>query len=129
MTTDINDRWVAFVTVADRSGTVTGLANMFSTRGVSFESFHTLSVRDGVGRMSITFRGSERLARVLIRTLERLDVVRSVQLENTSDERVRAIAVLGSSVIIGPFADVEAQLDEALAEGETLVAFTVLPPE
>ncbi|MBB2975590.1 acetolactate synthase small subunit [Microbacterium endophyticum] len=129
MTTDINDRWVAFVTVADRSGTVTALANMFSTRGVSFESFHTLSVRDGVGRMSITFRGSERLSRVLVRTLERLDVVRSVQLENTGDERVRAIAVLGSSVIIGPFADVESQLDDALAEGETLVAFTVLPPE
>ena len=42
--TDADPRWVAFVTGADRAGTLTALTNVFSTRGVNFESLSAGSV-------------------------------------------------------------------------------------
>lgn len=153
----VDMRWIVFLTVDDRSGTVTALAECFSTRGVSFEAFNTLDVHDGGGAMAVVFRGSERIARVLARTLERLAVVRTVTLERTDDPRVRAIgsvtlpegssaqAVLadagaevavevaapwaGDAVLLaGSLPHVEAALVAARAAGATGVAVTVLPP-
>lgn len=143
-----SERWVVFVRVDDQSGTLTALAQRFSSRGITFESFSTLTVSGGVGVMSIIFRGSERLARVLVRTLERLTVVRAVTLERTEDPRVRAIAMIDaapggepslppgvishrsgeSTVLSGPLDAVEQALEHARSDGQAVAALTVIPP-
>lgn len=144
---DIHGRWIAFITAEDRSGTLSALAETFSSRGVSFESFHTVRLRDGLGVMAIIFRASERLARVIGRTLERVAVTRSVELLRASDPSVRAIAVVpGASggtdaevgataasgtadgIITGSLAQVETRLDTDL-HGHDVEALLVLPPE
>ncbi|MEV7692427.1 hypothetical protein AB0N73_03750 [Microbacterium sp. NPDC089189] len=146
----VHERWIVFVSAHDRSGTLTALAETFSSRGVSFTSFTTLTVADGAGAMSIIFRASERLARVLARTLERLAMTRTVSLHRASEPAVRAVAVVavvagavgvgGSSVAVtragwadggavivsGSLVDVEAAL-EPLPVG-AVHAITVLPP-
>jgi hypothetical protein len=146
----IAERWIVFVTAEDRSGTLTALAEMFSSRGVSFTSFNTLTVAGGAGTMSIIFRGTPRLARVLARTLERLAVTRTVTLVRASDPGVRGLAVVadagslpasehtasrctvtpwgdaGTVLIAGALADVEDAVERM--SGATLEAFAVLPP-
>lgn len=146
MNDDITRQWVAFVTADDRSGALTALAEMFSSRGVSFDSFNTLTVDDGMGVLSFIFRGSERLARVLARTLARLVVVRAVELRHADDERVRAIAVLsgvprgdtsaldtvtegtnGTVIVVGSFRSVRETLRESKAAGVMALTMTVMP--
>jgi acetolactate synthase small subunit len=145
-----SERWVAFVRADDRSGVLTGLAGVFSTRGVSFESFDTLDAHGGVALMSVTFRASERLARVLMRTVERLAPVHSVAIERADDARVRAVAIVraplpapldaaaldvvtgwggdaGAVIVAGPLAAVEAALAPLRAAGAA-ASVTVLPP-
>jgi acetolactate synthase small subunit len=142
--TGVDDRWVVFVAALDRGGALSALTETFSSRGVSFESFNTLDVHDGVGRMSILFRGSERIAQVLARTLERLAVVRAVVLFRADDPEVRAVAVVrggvpadpasivhawdGMEVVAGPLASVEAAVATARASGAVVQALTVVPP-
>lgn len=152
-TGSVHERWIVFVSAHDRSGTLTALAETFSSRGVSFTSFTTLTVADGAGAMSISFRASERLARVLARTLERLAMTRTVSLHRASEPAVRAVAVVaggadaarargvvgasvaiddagwadgGAVILSGSFVDVEAAL-ECLPVG-AVQAITVLPP-
>ncbi|MDX2375846.1 hypothetical protein M4I32_03425 [Microbacterium sp. LRZ72] len=129
-----HERWIVFVRATDRSGALTALAETFSSRGISFEAFHTLTVQEGYGDMSIIFRGSERLARVLTRTIERLTMICSVVLERTSEPGLRAVAVVrepaeGSVVLTGSLRDVEAEVASARAAGAGLEAIVVLPPE
>ncbi|WP_344071574.1 hypothetical protein [Microbacterium sediminicola] len=140
----IHERWVVFVAAEDRSGALTALAETFSARGVSFTSFTTLLVHDGVGVMSITFAASERLARVLVRTLDRLAVVRTTTLRHLRDDTVRATAVVsgadaaaraagaqqvaGTWVIAGAFPDVEDAIARVRAAGGRADAVTILPP-
>lgn len=71
--------WVSEIRGADRTGTLTAIASVFSSRGVNFESFTTTEIGDGTGVMRVAFRASERVQRVLTRTLERLAVIESVQ--------------------------------------------------
>lgn len=136
-------RWVMFVRVVDQGGVLTALAETFSSRGVSFESFNTLSVSGGIGVMSITFRGSDRLAHVLARTVERLAVTREVRVEDAAAPAVRAVAVMpesgidpagldvvaswpmpGTVLVAGSLADVE----RAVAGAGSVEAIMVLPP-
>lgn len=148
-------RWVAFIRADDRSGVLTGLASVFSTRGVSFESFDTLDAHDGIVLMSVTFRGSDRLARVLVRTLERLAAVRSISLERADAGGLRAIAVIRTAepvalpeesldvvadwagggpgeratvIVAGRLAEVEAALAPLRDAGAT-ASVTILAPE
>lgn len=143
----IHERWIAFVTAEDRSGTLTALAEMFSSRGVSFTSFSTLSVADGSGMMSIIFPASERLARVLARTLDRLAVTRTVALVRAADPGVRAVAVVagaevhpdpactvtpwgadGTVLLAGTLAEVEGVVARMRSAGGVVESLTVLPP-
>lgn len=146
-------RWVAFVRGADRSGTLSALAGVFSTRGVNFESLMTGGVDGGMGLIVVEFAASERRQRLLIRTVERLSVVRSVQVRSAADPSVRAAGVVhlpagvafappasadvhwsgesgsGRPVLVeGPLADVEAAVAHALARGAFAVATLILPP-
>jgi len=73
-------RWVASIDAVDRTGSLTAVTSVFANRGVSFESL-TAVPTDGHGLITIEFTASERLARVLCRTLERLAVVAALRLE------------------------------------------------
>lgn len=72
--------WVATVQGVHRVGTLTGLAGVFSTRGVSFEHLATEQVSGGgdAGTIHVTFRASARRAKALERAVRRLATVRSV---------------------------------------------------
>lgn len=143
----VSTRWFAFARVEDRAGASTGLAGVFSERGVSFGSISTLDVHDGLGTLSVEFTASERLAHVLVRTLERLTVVLDVTLVAADDPSARAVAVfdgedlgdvpagLGSwsdgsvSVLTGPLTLVREAVRRRRATGQAPVAVTVLPPQ
>jgi hypothetical protein len=145
-------RWVAFVESDDRTGTFTGLASVFSSRGVSFESVSTHESHDGTGLVVVVFETSERIQRVLARTLERLAVTRSVDVRPAGDPSVRAIGVVRTApgtafrpspqaslvwtgdsstdeavLVIGPLLAVERALREARAAGAATVMSAVLP--
>ncbi len=146
----VTRRWFAFVTVEDRSGASTALTGVFSERGVSFGSISSLDVHDGIGTLSVEFTASERLAHVLVRTLERLAVVRSVLLVHAEDPRVRALAVIhctapgiavpgvatwtegegdgATTVLSGSLSAVEEAVSLLRDAGSSPVAVTVLPP-
>ena len=78
-------RWVAFVHGADATGTLTALAGVFSTRGVSFDSLSTGDVADGVGLIVVTFTATERRQRLLMRTVRRLASVRAAEVRAADD--------------------------------------------
>lgn len=138
-------RWIVFVGIDDRSGVLAALAERFAGRGVSFESFTTLTVAEGAGVMSIIFRGSDRIARVICRSIERLAVTQWTNLLPADDPGVRAVAVVagaapaiadgvvapwgaGSFVLAGSFTHVEESVAEASTRGARLESITVLPP-
>jgi len=79
--------WAAQVRGLHRPGTLTALAGVFSTRGVSFDSLTTGAVDgDGdSGTIHVTFRATPRRARVLERAVTRLATVRSVVVQETTD--------------------------------------------
>ena len=79
--------WAAQVHGLHGVGTLTGLAGVFSTRGVSFESLATEPVDgDGdAGTIHVTFRATRRRARALERAVTRLATVRSVVVQETTD--------------------------------------------
>jgi hypothetical protein len=145
--------WVAFVHGADATGTMTALAGVFSTRGVSFGSLSTGVAADGVGLIVVTFTASERRQRLLMRTVRRLAAVRSAQVRATDDPAVRAAAVVqlpasgggfrppadaavrwsgdpaaGQPVLVeGSLTDVERVVAIARAQGAVSAATVVLP--
>ncbi|GGF41399.1 hypothetical protein [Subtercola lobariae] len=139
----IEDRWIVFVSMTDRSGALSALTETFSSRGVSFESLNTLDVFGGVGQISITFRGSESIARVLMRTLERLAVTRSVLLTRADDPALHAVAVIAGhvegftvaldapgdfEVAVGSLVRVEQAVAAARAAGQAIQAVAIVPP-
>jgi predicted amino acid-binding ACT domain protein len=145
------ERWVVLVRGADRPGTLTALTSVFSTRGVSFESLATGAVDGDVGTIAVTFRSSTRRAQLLMRTVERLSVIRSVEMRSADDPAVRAAGVVrmpdavdftppsGADVrwsgdasasqpvlVEGSLADVTAVVAHARAEGAAMTAIVVL---
>ena len=153
MISDDDDRWVAFVRADHRTGTIAALAGVFATRGVNFESLATGDVAGDDGLVVVTFRTSERRQRVLVRSVERLDAVRSVLVRRAEDLGVRAAAVvhlprtvdfrppkhaavswsgssqLGQPVLVeGPLVDVEAVVAAARAAGARSEATVIEPP-
>jgi acetolactate synthase small subunit len=147
-------RWVAFVDGADATGTLTALAGVFSTRGVSFDSLSTGDAADGVGLIVVTFTASERRQRLLMRTVRRLVAVRSAEVRSADGDAVRAAAVVhlpvsaegfapppdaavrwsgdpgaGQPVLVeGALRDVERVVADARARGALSTATVLLPP-
>ncbi|NTW38880.1 MAG: hypothetical protein HGA44_03160, partial [Cellulomonadaceae bacterium] len=79
--TDPDDtRWVARIDTDHRTGAIAALAAVFATRGVNVDSLRTDDTADGAeaGTVVVAFRADERRCRVLVRSLERLAVVRTV---------------------------------------------------
>ena len=75
-------RWVLLARTDDRPGALADLTGVFSTRGVNVDA--VVAVRgagDGQhGPVLAVFRSAERRARLLHRTVARLDAVRSTEL-------------------------------------------------
>lgn len=147
-------RYVAYLRVTDRPGTLTAVAEVVSTRGISIESFATGDFADGTAVMTLVFTTSERLQRLIERTLNRLAVVRSVAVLPASDPQVLATGVVhpdpdlsfappaevaitwsgeidkGQPLLIeGQLLEVEKVLAAARAEGAHRVSSALLPPE
>ena len=60
-------RYVAYVRAQDRPGSLTALAEVVSSRGLSMDSLATGDVRDGTAVVILSFTASERLARLVER--------------------------------------------------------------
>ncbi|MGV8977212.1 MAG: ACT domain-containing protein [Cellulomonas sp.] len=146
------ERWVVLVRGTDRPGTLTALTSVFSTRGVSFESLSTGAVDgDGdVGMITVTFRTSARRQQLLVRTVERLSMIRSVEVRSADDPTVRAAGIVrmadragftpldaadvswsgdasaGQPVLLeGSLADVTAVVAQARAQGAAMTAIVI----
>ncbi len=141
-------RWVAAIYSDDRPGTLTALAEVFSTRGVSFDSLATRAVEGSAAAITVTFTATERRQHLLARTLARLAVVRSVRVRAADDPGVRAVAALrmpagveldvpaanivrreGSRELIlveGTYAEVDALIAAAHANGAVMTGFLIL---
>ncbi|MFZ2624451.1 MAG: hypothetical protein WAX29_04320 [Propionibacterium sp.] len=87
-------RYVACVRAADRPGSITAMAEVVSSRGVSIQSFATGCTRDGTAMITMLFATSERLERVIRRTLARLAIVEEVVVLPADDPRVLAVGVV-----------------------------------
>lgn len=74
-------RWVAHIDTDHRTGAIAALAAVFATRGVNVDSLRTADTADGAeaGTVVVAFRADVRRCRVLVRSLERLAVVRTVE--------------------------------------------------
>ena len=145
------ERWVALIRGEDRPGTLTALTSVFSTRGVSFESLATGAVDGDAGTIAVTFLATARRQQLLARTVERLSVVRSVDVRSAEDPTVRAAGVIrmpdgaaftpladrpvrwsgdataGQPVLVeGTLADVTAVLEEARIRGSAMTAVVIL---
>lgn len=82
--TDPDDTpWVARIDTDHRTGAIAALSAVFATRGVNVDSLRTDDTDDGAdaGTVVVQFRAGARRCRVLVRSLERLAVVRSVDLQ------------------------------------------------
>ena len=150
---DDDTRWVGWVRTEHRTGAISALAGVFSTRGVNVDSMATGDVHEDAGLVVVTFRAGERRARLLARTVERLPQVRGVRVSRVDDPGVRAAAVVqlprglavrppagagvrwsggsgaGEPLLVeGPLVDVEATVAAARAAGATGDATVIQPP-
>lgn len=87
-------RWVAFVRADDTTGTIAALAGVFASRGVSIASLATGHEAGASGLVVVTFRTGERRQRLLVRTVERLPMVRGLVVRRADDLGVRAASVV-----------------------------------
>ncbi|MBD7918665.1 hypothetical protein H9657_10310 [Cellulomonas sp. Sa3CUA2] len=151
---DDDTRWVGWFRTEHRTGAISALAGVFSTRGVNVDSLATGDVQGDDGVVVMTFRAGERRARLLARTVERLPHVRAVRVRPVDDPSVRAAAVVqlppgvvfrppaGAAVrwsggtgegqpllVEGPLTGVEATVAAARAAGATSDATVVQPPD
>jgi predicted amino acid-binding ACT domain protein len=143
--------WVVLVRGTDQPGTLTALTSVFSTRGVSFESLATGAVDGDVGTIAVTFHASLRRQQLIVRTVERLSVIRSVEVRAASDPAVRAAGVVqmpdgvaftpptpadvrwsgdaraGQPVLVeGSLADVTTVVAQARARGAAMTAIVIV---
>ncbi len=145
----LGPRWVAIVTGEDRPGTLTALASVFSSRGVSFQSLATGAVDGEVDSIAVTFTTTPRRQALLIRTVARLAVVSAVRVRRADDPAVLAAAIVhlppspaftlppvavqvtgdpatGPLLVEGSLADVSVVVRAAKAAGAPLAATVVL---
>lgn len=146
-------RYVAYVRGLDRAGSLTAVAEVVSSRGVSIESFATGDFRDGTAVMTVLFTTNQRVQRLIERTLRRLAVVSEVIVLPADDQRVLAAGVVHASsglpihppadaavtwsgetflgqplLVEGPLSEVEKVFEAATAAGANRTSFVLLPP-
>ncbi|MDY7104749.1 MAG: hypothetical protein S0880_26490 [Actinomycetota bacterium] len=92
-------RWVLAAHAENRPGALTTIAAAFSSRGVNFDA--TVATVDrgadgeaGTGNIVVLFSATERRARQLGRTVDRLELVRDVEVRPAEDASVRATGVV-----------------------------------
>lgn len=146
-------QFAAYVRTVDRPGTVAALAEVVSSRGVSIESFATSDLKGGSATITMTFSTSERLERVIAKTIQRLAIVVEVTVLRTDDPQVLAAGVVhpapgtrflppaeadvtwsgaaapGEPLLVdGQFLDVARVIEAGLAAGASRVTFSLLQP-
>ena len=144
-------RYVAYVRAQDRPGSLTALAEVVSSRGLSMDSLATGDVRDGTAVVILSFTASERLARLVERTLNRLAVASSVTVLPADDPAVRASGIVEAPglpfrppadaavtwsrdsdaqplLLIGQLLEVEKVMRAARTAGITAASYALLPP-
>lgn len=146
-------RWVAFIRGEDRTGTLTALASVFSSRGVNFESIATGDLHHASGLIVLIFTASDRVQHLLARTVARLAAIREIRVCRADDPAVRAVGVVDGldGPVVGPAAEravrwsnlggpgpvfvegalvsVEQALGRTHAAGASTLAVVVLPPQ
>lgn len=146
-------RYIAYVRAADRPGSLTAVAEVVSSRGLSLDSLASGDIRDGTAVVILSFTASERLRRLVERTLTRLAVVAAVDILAADDPRVRASGVVQARpgerfrpdadvavswsghteadqplLIAGQLLEVEKVLQAARRAGITSMSYALLPP-
>lgn len=92
-----DNRWVFVIKVHDKPGTLTAIASVFSSRGVSVET--TMGSSSAVAPLEVpstivlSFRATERKKEHLMRTIARLQQVIHVEAYPYHARELRAIAV------------------------------------
>ncbi len=149
----MNRRFVAYARSLDLPGALTAVADVVSSRGVSIDSFATGEVVDGAAVLTLVFSTSDRLERLIARTLSRVAVVTEVLVLPVDDPDVLAVGVVHATpglrfrpapdspvtwsgdlasgqplLVEGAFVDVEAVLSAARAAGASRVSSALLPP-
>lgn len=146
-------RYVAYVRAVDRPGSLTAVAEVVGSRGLSMDSLASGDVRDGTAVVILSFTASERLRRLVERTLARLAAVTSVEVLPADDPAVQASGVMQASpgvqfrpppdaavswsgetesgqplLIAGQLLEVEKVLRAARDAGITTMSYALLPP-
>jgi ACT domain. len=146
-------RYVAYVRAVDRPGSMTAVAEVVGSRGLSMDSLASGDVRDGTAVVILSFTASERLRRLVERTLARLAVVSSVEVLPADDPSVRASGIIQAGpgtrfrpppdaavswsgetesgqplLIAGQLLEVEKVLRAARDAGITSMSYALLPP-
>lgn len=116
--------WVAVIHTADRSGVVTRLAGVFSTRGVNVDHIASGVLAGTDAAVTLTFHVSERRCRQLVRSVERLQGVRTVLVRRDDDPRVHAatVVLLPPGEVYRPPSDLVLRWSGDTAKGEPLLA-------
>ena len=116
--------WVVVVRALDRTGVVTQLAGVFSTRGVNVDSIATGLTGTGTADITLTFRATPRRCQLLVRSVERLATVHEVLVRGEDDPRVHAAAVviMESGVDFTPDTGLVLNWSGRTALGEPLLA-------
>ncbi len=145
-------RYVAYVRAADRPGSLTAVAEVVSSRGLSLDSLASGDVRDSTAVVILSFTASERLRRLVERTLARLAIVTSVDVLPTDDPAVRASGLVQAQpgewfrpppdaavswsgetesdqplLVAGQLLEVEKVLQAARQAGITTMSYALLP--
>lgn len=92
----VEQGWVFVVRVMNKPGSLMAIAAVFSNRGVSLEGVLGSSMTPATatdGRLILRFHATEHRKDILLRVLQRLDKVISVDAYAESDARVTAIAI------------------------------------
>ncbi len=88
-------RWVLVAEAEDRPGSLNAISAVFASRGVNFETtIASVEAAEAIGSIVGVFRTGERRARLLQRTVERLDHVRRARVLPDDDPSVRGVGFL-----------------------------------
>jgi hypothetical protein len=90
----IEQRWALIARTAHRSGAITAIAGVFSSRGVNFDSLVASALTPETAVVIGLYQASQRHSAQLVRTVGRLDVVDSVSSRPATDPSVRAAGIV-----------------------------------
>jgi hypothetical protein len=93
----IEQRWALIARTAHRSGAITAIAGVFSSRGVNFDSLVASALTPDTAVVIGLYQTSQRHSAQLVRIVSRLDVVDSVSSRPATDQSVRAVGIMEPS--------------------------------